>query len=390
MSAARITYLLQQLTAGIISPGEKEELERFLLDGKLRDSFTRVLHEMMETNKTGPVWNGEGLNEMVENILSADKTGQSIDRRPAKLFTIRRWAAAAAILVLAGTGGYFIDRNIKRHGTAIAKEKIIKNDIAPGHNGAVLTLSNGQKIILDSAGNGLLANDKSVRVIKKDGEIIYQGKGGETVYNDVSTDKGRQWQLTLSDGTKVWLNAVSSIRYPLSFSGKERLVEISGEAYFEVVHNPKMPFKVKVGNQIIEDIGTHFNINAYRDEPAVRTTLIEGLVKVVLGSSAVIIKPGEQASLATGGNKILVSPADVDAAIAWKNGVFELTNADVASIMRQVSRWYDVEVTYKGDVPKGTISGEVPRSLKLSEVLKVLALSGVRCELKERKLLVFE
>ena len=157
-------------------------------------------------------------------------------------------------------------------------------------------------------------------------------------------------------------------------------MEITGEAYFEVVHNVKKPFRVKAGNQIIEDIGTSFNVNAYQDEQGIKTTLITGAIKV----QDILLKPGE----AYMNGKI--AAADADAAIAWKNGLFELSNADVPSIMRQVSRWYDIEIVYKGTVPKGTISGEVPRNLNLSEVLKVLALSGIRCEIDGKKLMVFE
>ncbi len=297
-----------------------------------------------------------------------------------------RYAAAAVLLfVLAGSAYWFIGHP-STHQSAQVKQ--YKNDVAPGHNGAVLTLSNGQKIILDNTGNGLVTSDEKVQVIKKDGEISYQGKAAELVYNTIATDKGRQWMVTLPDGSKVWLNAASSIRYPLSFTGNERMVEITGEAYFEVAHNAKKPFVVKTTSQEITVLGTHFNINAYDDEASSKTTLLEGSVKITGGSASVIIKPGEQASRVNGGTSIKVLPADVEAVIAWKNGIFELSNADVASIMRQISRWYDIEVIYKGNPPRGTISGEVPRNLNLSEVLKVLALSGVQCEIEGRKLTV--
>ena len=298
--------------------------------------------------------------------------------RAAKIVSIRktiyRMTAAAAVLLFVVTGAYLFV--LKEHKQAT----LAKSDVLPGHSGAILTLSNGKKIILDSARNGELAKDASVDIIKKDGEIAYSGNTTEIIYNTISTDKGRQWQLVLPDGSRVWLNAASSIHYPLSFTKDERVVEITGEAYFEVVHNVKKPFRVKAGNQIIEDIGTSFNVNAYQDEQGIKTTLITGAIKV----QDILLKPGE----AYMNGKI--AAADADAAIAWKNGLFELSNADVPSIMRQVSRWYDIEIVYKGTVPKGTISGEVPRNLNLSEVLKVLALSGIRCEIDGKKLMVFE
>lgn len=380
-------YLRQDMTAEelelFFEAARSPAFEQQLQDAVLQDIKAERFHGLSTSDQAKKLyqqWIEQGVNQ--EQVTT-----------PARIKWMKPLRYAAAIILLVGFSMglyYLLNHPITREiGRAITVQGV-KKDIPPGHSGAILTLSNGQKIVLDSAGNGVFTSDANVRVIKKDGEITYQGQTSEIVYNDVTTDRGRQWRLTLSDGTKVWLNAVSSIHYPLTFTGNERVVEITGEAYFEVAKNEHQHFKVKVGDQIIEDIGTHFNINAYSDESSVRTTLIEGSVKVINGSSSVIIKPGEEASLVSGSNKILVSPADVEAAIAWKNGVFELTNANVASIMRQVSRWYDVEITYKGDVPKGTISGEVPRNLNLSEVLKVLALSGIRCELDGRKLTVFD
>lgn len=396
MTKKRYEILLQQFKSDRLSQAEYEELmgaiDVGIFDGYVQEDILASLR----LRRTDPMWTSERENAVWDQINPV-KTNDLNEHILVPVVHIRRRlfsriSAAVAIFILFSAGIYLRMKNHSlRHSlqTEIAKTNL-KNDVTPGYSGAILTLSNGQKIVLDSAGNGVLTRDANVQVIKKDGEIVYQGKTNEIVYNDIATDKGRQWQLTLSDGTKVWLNAASSIHFPLTFTESERVVEITGEAYFEVAENAHQPFKVKVADQIIQDIGTHFNINAYPDEPFVTTTLIEGSVKVTHGSSSVIIKPGEQASLASGSNKILVSSADVEAAIAWKNGVFELTNANIASIMRQISRWYDVEITYKGDVPKGTISGEVPRNLNLSEVLKVMALCRIHCELEGRKLTVFD
>ena len=170
----------------------------------------------------------------------------------------------------------------------------LKRDIQPGHNGAVLHLSNGQTIILDSAQDGTLARQGTIKVVKENGALKYVGKADELIYNEITTAVGRQWQLTLSDNTKVYLNSTSSIRYPLQFTGPVREVEITGEVYFEVAHNPRQPFRVKVGNQLIEDLGTAFNVNAYQEEPVTKTTLFQGLIRVTNGGSSLMVLPGQE------------------------------------------------------------------------------------------------
>jgi ferric-dicitrate binding protein FerR (iron transport regulator) len=202
------------------------------------------------------------------------------------------------------------------------------------------------------------------------------------LYNTVTTDRGRQWQLTLPDGTKVWLNAASSIHYPLSFTGKEREVEITGEAYFEVVHNSKQPFKVKVAGQVINDIGTSFNVNAYPDEPSLQTTLVDGVIMV----NGTKLKPGQQAALIN--NQIIVSSANIEQALAWKNGAFSFDNADIYTMMRQLSRWYNVEVIYEGKPDSTPFKGEIGRSLTLAQVLKVLESLHVHFRIEEDKRIV--
>lgn len=394
MQTMNFKELLEQYICGELTTSQRTELAAMMDDpayaGEL-DEFVQAILISEEREMGGTAQQKLAIFKRLQSQIEGKKNEVGIISPVHRIHFLKRgWfryaAAAVFILAIAGITYLFVPRSEKTNIAAVP----YKGDIVPGRNGAVLTLSNGQKIILDSAGNGLVISDGKVQIIKKDGEISYQGKTAEVVYNTIATDKGRQWTVTLPDGSKVWLNAASSIHYPLTFTGNERVVEITGEAYFEVVHNARQPFKVKAGNQVIEDIGTAFNVNAYTDEAAVKTTLIEGSVKVTGGSASVIIKPGEQASRINGSTAIEVSPADVEATIAWKNGIFKLSNSDVASIMRQVSRWYDIEVTYKGNVPGGTISGEVPRNLNLSEVLKVLALSGVQCEIEGRKLTVFD
>jgi ferric-dicitrate binding protein FerR (iron transport regulator) len=209
------------------------------------------------------------------------------------------------------------------------------------------------------------------------------------LYNTISTPKGGQYQVTLSDGSKVWLNAASSLRFPATFSGKERKVELTGEGYFEVAHNKKMPFHVTVNDLDVEVLGTHFNINAYADESAIKTTLLEGSVKVVKGNETKIIEPGEQASVTTSEDEINVKQqVDLEQVVAWKNGIFQFERADIESVMRQISRWYDIDVDYHGRVSEH-FGGTISRDVNISDVLKMLEMTGgVNFKIDGKKVIV--
>lgn len=221
----------------------------------------------------------------------------------------------------------------------------------------------------------------NAEVAMKDGQLVYTKAGGNNqvaktaiTYNTMATPRGRQFQMKLPDGTEVWLNAGSSLKYPTAFIGKERRVEITGEAYFEVAKNPNMPFRVAINDHTdVEVLGTHFNVNAYNDESSINTTLLEGIVKVHFNSQDQLLKPGQQSQVFNTTDKVkLVSDADVNAAVAWKNGSFSFNNATLTDLMRQLSRWYDIDVEYKGAIPADTFSGEIDRTLTLDQVLKGL------------------
>jgi ferric-dicitrate binding protein FerR (iron transport regulator) len=223
-------------------------------------------------------------------------------------------------------------------------------------------------------------------------------KPADVLYNSVTTPRGGQYQVTLSDGTIAWLNAASSIRFPVAFNGKERRVEISGEVYFEVAALPlssgqKMPFKVKIGDKAeVEVLGTHFNINAYADEPTINTTLLEGSIKVIglIHNDSRIIIPGEQAML-NANNQIKINKvANVEQAIAWKNGIFNFENANLEMSLRQIARWYDLDIIFEGPIPQRQFSGEMQRSLRISQVLKLLETNNVYCRIEGRKLIVLK
>lgn len=321
----------------------------------------------------------------------------SLEQKPAKFFQFItwRWAAVAAVLlVLVGIGYLLLGyKNENRETVKIQPvEGIENNDITPGGDKAILTLADGSKIMLDSAHNGDLANQGNVKVIKINGQLAYKGTGtsAEVLYNTISTPRGGQYQLLLADGSKVWLNAASSLRFPASFTGKERLVELTGEGYFEIAKNENQPFKVDIaGKGVVEVLGTHFNINAYSDEASIKTTLLEGRVKVAAsGGATVLLKPGEQAQI-NGGIK-LVNDVDTDEIIAWKAGLFQFNRADVVSIMRQVSRWYNVDVVFEGPVSMKSFSGIVSRSNNISEVLKIMEKAGVKFKINGNRITVMQ
>ena len=300
------------------------------------------------------------------------------------------WLRYAAAILLFGTAIYFFIgyKNDKKQDTVIAKTQVDKTEkIVPGGNKALLTLADGSTIILDSAANGLLSQQGGIKVQKLNNGLLAYSINGKLVtendqafYNTITTPRGGQYQVTLSDGTKVWLNAASSIHFPVVFTGSERKVEITGEAYFEVAKNKAMPFKVTAGSSEVEVLGTHFNINSYTDEPSIKTTLLEGMVKVtvpVLGASqpAEFLQPGQQAAINKQGRISVIKNADLEEAVAWKNGRFQFKSADLKSILRQISRWYDADIEYKGNVDMH-FSGQLPRNDNVNKVFEKLALTG--------------
>jgi len=313
----------------------------------------------------------------------------------------QRYMAAAIVCALVSMGAWFWTRYQSRSNppAAIAKTTTPNKDIAPGGNKATLTLSDGSSIVLDEAGKGTIARQGSADVQKLDnGRLSYTllnekpgatEKAGATVYNTLTTPRAGQYQLTLPDGSKVWLNNASSLRYPTAFPGETREVELSGEAYFEVARNVTQPFKVKVnGKMDVDVLGTSFNIMAYTDESQVRTTLLTGAVRVSEGSKDALLKPGQQARLSAAGQMKVTDDVDIDRVVAWKNGFFYFDRADVPAVMRQLARWYDLEIKYEGQVPLHEFGGKMGRNLNLSEALEVLKNNDIHCKVEGRTLTV--
>jgi transmembrane sensor len=293
-------------------------------------------------------------------------------------------AAAASLALIVGVGLYF---NQQQPLSKPIQSGAYTNDIPAGSNKAYLTLANGKKLVLTNSANGKLAEEAGIKITKTaDGQLVYtvadQGEKGIAGYNRIETPRGGQYQLNLPDGTKIWLNSASSLKYPVSFAAlKERRVELSGEAYFEVAKDKIHPFIVKSGRQEVQVLGTHFDVNAYPDEQLIKTTLLEGSVKL---NEQVILKPGEQSSLT--GEKFSVKQVNVNDAIDWKNGEFVFTNESLTSILKKVSRWYDVEIKYvHTPVSVPTFTGSVSRSENISGVLKMLEeTSNVRFSIEGR------
>jgi transmembrane sensor len=316
------------------------------------------------------------------------------------LFRWARWWAAASIILLLGAGAYFLFFNRTEKPTEIVKT-VLPNDVkAPETNKAMITLANGQKVYLNNAVNGTLAMQGNVKLVKlANGQIAYQTASGETIneikYNTLTNPRGSKViDMMLADGSQVWLNAGSAITYPVAFAGSERKVAITGEVYFEVAPSLlqrageefKRPFIVSNGKMEITVLGTHFDVNAYDDEPDIKVTLLEGSVKVNNGSGSSLLKEGQQAQV-TNDVKV-VNGADLEQVMAWKNGYFNFKSVDIRMIMNQLARWYDVEVSYEGNVPAQHITGEISRNVNASLVLKMLEYAGVHFRIEGTRIVV--
>ena len=293
-----------------------------------------------------------------------------------------RWLAAASVLLLLLAGSFLWVRHDKQPSQFVM-------DAQPGKQGAVLTLADGKQVTLDSLGNGTVATQSGTRLLLHNGQLSYNKDKNEvsTSYNTLTTARGRQFQLVLPDGSKVWLNAASSIRYPVAFSGTERKVEISGEVYFEITPDAAMPFRVKINETAtVEVLGTRFAINAYPEEKGIHTTLSEGAVRVRKGSLSAVLAPGQQAIIQS--DIQVIQHANIDQALAWKEGLFNFQDMPFDEVMRQLSRWYDIDVIYENGIPDIKFEGELGRDVSLSKILFFLSKVDVHYRIEDGKKLV--
>lgn len=328
--------------------------------------------------------------ELKEDLHAIGK-GLPLFKPARKVSIIPRIAAAAILLITFSTGIFFYLNHTAKDQT---KQHIAA--IVPGGNKAILTLSNGERISLTDATDGNIANQSDVKITKTaNGQLVYtvSGEGNShnsNAYNEVETPNGGEFQVVLPDGTKVWLNAASSLRFPTRFTGSRRKVELTGEGYFEVAKNKKMPFFVETRGQEVAVLGTHFNINAYKDEHAIKTTLLEGSIKLIAPFKSVVMAPGEQAALTTNG--LSVTSVDTDISVAWKNGQFMFNDESIQGIMRQIARWYNVEIAYEGKPSDSRVFwGTISRFKEVSQILEILELTkSVKFKIEGRRIVVMK
>lgn len=361
-------------------------------DSPLADTIRRVLEQNQEEDipaihlRTKRIINDTDL--VIKKIVREDD-----EEIPVKQIGKYRFIAAAAVIFMLAFGAYVFYQQRSTPDLADTAQSAAIYDVAPGGNKAVLTLADGSQVVLDSIKNGTLAEQEGTIVSKtEDGQLTYRPAdhaGVKVQYNSITTPKGGEYKLTLSDGTKIWLNANSTLKYPTSFTAATRQVQMTGEIYFEVAHDKKKPFHVQIGDMDVEVLGTHFNIQAYEDEKEIRTTLVEGAVKVKSSEQSALLKPGQQI-VYNAANNHLTNPAKVnlEEVTAWKEGYFLFNQSSLQDVLQQIMRWYDIEIKYLGEIPNRKFSGGMSRHSNLSDVLKILKESGIQFKLKGNTLMV--
>ncbi|MCC8424576.1 FecR family protein [Mucilaginibacter sp. UR6-11] len=375
------------------SPAEVAELLDFFRLRSDNDTLRALILEQLD--KSVDIAAGEGPvdDAVFDRVFTAISKEIDQQEHAVPVVNMRRyyWAGVAASLLIASIIGLYVYKN-KQAGYYTAKVKPYHYDALPGGNKARLTLADGEVIALDNAKNGWAAKQKNGTVTKaKDGELTYESGTGRPTeipeFNTITTPRGGQYMVILPDGSKVWLNAASSLKFPVAFTGAERKVELTGEAYFEIFKNKQKPFKLTVNGAVVEVLGTHFNVMAYNDESALRTTLLEGSVKISKNDRNGLLKPGQQAEIDKQ-NVIRITEADTEQAMAWKKGYFKFNRDNIQTIMRQLSRWYDIDVVYEGKIPDDEFVGKIRRSVNVSEVLRVLELNNIHFKITDKKIIV--
>ncbi|MCG2615165.1 FecR domain-containing protein [Terrimonas sp. NA20] len=378
---AELNRIIQHFLDGTATPEEIRFLEAYYDHFEGREG---LMQKLSASEK-----------DMLEEKMEAAIFAGTRKSRPVRRISYLRIAAAAVLVGVCITIGLYFAKQKGTSAIEPAPQSIAANDIKPGGDKAVLILADGKKMILDDTQPGEISQQGKAIIRKTStGQIIYDLSAitapgsGPVSYNTIQTPVGGQYQVVLADGTKVWLNSKSSLHFPAVFQGSERVVTLEGEGYFEVAKNAAKPFAVKVNDAEVKVLGTHFNIMAYPDESGMKTTLLEGAVTISKGMVTKPLQPGQQAFI-NGSDKIEVGKADVEAATAWKNGYFKFDNADLRTVMRQLSRWYDMEVSYEGSVPKDKLSGKIRRNINASKALSLIEGTGVRFRIEGKKVIVF-
>ncbi|MBV7529748.1 FecR family protein [Chitinophaga sp. sic0106] len=354
---------------------EKQELMALIAAGHHDEQLLELLTTVMAEPGDELIVPDDTAAEILEAILHTKAKRRHNIRR------MQRWAAAAAIVLLAGAAWWLLPRNAAHHKKELAQH----TPITAPHNSAVLITGDGRRIVLDSLQPGAVDTaGTSFRLTT--GSIAYHGSTAANTFNTLATPRGKTFQLRLPDGTVVWLNAASTLTYPTRFEGNSRIVQLEGEAYFDVAAMAGKPFAVKTAASEIKVLGTAFNVNAYTNNNKPITTLLHGAVNVVTGTEQALLHPGQQAQIT--GQHIRISAVDTSSAIAWKSGKFSFNAAGIQSVMNELQRWYDIDVTYENGIPDITFEGKLERNLPLEHVLHILEISNVHYRLEGRKLII--
>jgi transmembrane sensor len=373
---------------------EDEEHELFSMIRKTDDDekLHVLIDEVMNQHISEKKMKEENAGRVLSLILATAREKKRVVK-----FNLRKWAAAAALLAVAGCVTAWLLNSRNEKPSTIAGNTHTAPAVHPAKAGALLTLADGSVVSLDSLQTNQIQPQGGTVVSVTNNQIIYNDQyASQVTWNTLSTPRGRLFHLVLPDGSRVWLNAESAIRYPTSFDGKDRKVELTGEAFFEVVKNEKMPFKVSINAQTeVEVLGTAFNINAYSNEAQIRTTLLNGSVRLNAANGAAqplssMLRPGEQALVPGAGriSQIQIEKADTAKVMAWRRGIFNFENADIKTVMRQLERWYNIDVVYEKNIPEITFGGKMGRDLSLQHVLRILEISKVHFRLESNNKLV--
>ena len=378
-----IKRLVREWMDDTITPEGKEQLVTLLNERNLLPDVEPAFQEAWNAQSYEPVFSEDETALMIDRILSGNR-----QVHVHRVHFMRRWGwVAASILILMSAGIYFWTLNMNKPPRQTTVAQLPINEVMPAKGNVVLKLADGKQLLLDSA-QGSIVKEGYLTVNNEKGALEYKGTADKIEYHTLTTQSGRQYKLQLPDSTNVWLNAASSITFPTSFTGSERQVSISGEVYFEVAKDKSKPFRVAADDMIITVTGTHFNVKAYTDEPVFTTTVLEGGVKVSKNNKTVTLSPNEQSLSYAKGNLSVNKNLNISEIMAWREGLFHFESADLPTILRELGRWYDLEVSYEGTISKDKFFVIVNRNSSLSAVLKALQSNGVEFSISGKRLTV--
>ncbi len=399
MHENRVYYLLKRYYSNLLSEEERRELHILVIHtdlDNLHEDFIQLMQQESISLQDQPLHEKEfesNLQEilMLDRLQSGNEVSVTKDVKKQRTTTLRWMAVAASILLCIALPFYFY--KTKMYDAKPTQDEFAVHDLHPGTDGGILDLGNGKKLNLDNLPDGKTEVDNiqnvEIKINRQNAvySIVQAFPIQQLIYQEIETPKGKRYKVKLSDGTMIWLNSGSKLKYPIQFAGDKREVYLSGEAYFEVVHNSKKPFYVKLNNNnsAVEVLGTTFNIRNYPEDLGFYTSLINGKVNIKHGDKQTMLKPGEVVFASMDGSLKRLQKADTEGHIAWKNDFFYFDNADLKTVMTELGRWYDFQVEYPSHMPTETYSGKIGKDLTLSQVLNILAGTNLKYELKSKK-----